>query len=128
VALRWTGVCIDCRDGEELAGFYARLLGWQISASDGEGWYQLGDPGGGVLLNIQAEQWYEPPIWPEQPAALTKMIHFEISVDDMDAAVAHAIAAGAREAALQPETRDPRTLRVMLDPAGHPFCLFTADG
>ena len=128
MAIRWTGVCLDCSNGRELADFYASLLGWQITAGDDDAWFQLADPDGGVGLNIQGEEWYEPPVWPERPGEQAKMLHFEIYVDDMDAAVAHAIASGAREAAPQPATRDPRTLRVMLDPAGHPFCLFTADG
>ena len=35
-------------------------------------------------------------------------------------AVAHAVASGARLADYQPRDR----VRVMLDPAGHPFCLY----
>jgi hypothetical protein len=53
------------------------------------------------------------------------MIHFEIRVDDVGAAVARAIALGAREAPQQPADRNANTLRVMLDPAGHPFCLWS---
>ena len=48
------------------------------------------------------------------------MLHLEIQVDDLAAAVAHGIEAGARLAEHQPQP----TVRVMLDPAGHPFCLF----
>ena len=33
-SLRWTGVCLDCADAEELADFYGRLLGWEITARD----------------------------------------------------------------------------------------------
>ncbi len=117
------GVCLDCADAQELADFYARLLDWQITARDGEGWIQLRDPSGGVGLNIQAEEWYAAPVWPEQPGEQTKMMHFEVLVDDMEAAVAHAVAAGGRVADPQPAGRDPGRLRVMLDPAGHPFCL-----
>ena len=110
-------------DARELADFYERLLGWQITADDGDGWVQLRDPNGGVGLNIQAEDWYEPPVWPERSGAQTKMMHFEILADDVEAAVAHAVAAGARVAEPQPPDRDQSKLRVMLDPAGHPFCL-----
>jgi hypothetical protein len=60
-------------------------------------------------------------VWPEQPGQLTKMIHLDIRVDDLDAAVAHALDSGARLAEHQPRT----DLRIMLDPAGHPFCLCT---
>jgi Glyoxalase-like domain len=41
-------------------------------------------------------------------------------VPDLDAAVAAATRAGARVAAFQPQ----ETVRVMLDLAGHPFCLY----
>lgn len=48
------------------------------------------------------------------------MVHLDIGVDDLDAASAHAVAAGARVAQFQPQAG----VRVHLDPAGHPFCLF----
>lgn len=122
----WTGVCLDCADAEELAQFYGRLLGWQVTARDGLGWVQIRDPAGGVGLNFQAETWYEPPVWPEERGALTKMLHFEIQVDDLEAAIRHAVSAGARIAVHQPEDRAQDRMRVMIDTAGHPFCLFVA--
>jgi hypothetical protein len=76
-------------------------------------------------MNIQAEQWYERPVWPERPGEQHKMLHFEIEVVEVEEAVAHALAAGATEAPNQPQDRDQDKLRVMLDPAGHPFCLCT---
>jgi hypothetical protein len=42
----------------------------------------------------------------------------------VNAAVARAVELGATEASPQPADRDPRRLRVMIDPAGHPFCLW----
>jgi hypothetical protein len=67
--LRWTAVCIDCADAEELAYFYSQLLGWVVSARDGQDWLQLGNPEGGVGLNIQAEESYRRPlIAPSTPA------------------------------------------------------------
>jgi hypothetical protein len=83
------------------------------------------DPEGGVALSFQAESWYEPPVWPEQAGSQSKMLHFEVQVDDLEAAVAHAVAVGARVADHQPDDRSQDQLRVMLDPAGHPFCLCT---
>jgi catechol 2,3-dioxygenase-like lactoylglutathione lyase family enzyme len=122
-AVRWTGVCLDCADAEEMARFYGNLLGWEVTASDGPGWISMRDPAGGVSLSFQAEEWYTPPTWPEEPDAQHKMIHFEIEVDDVEDAVAFAVQSGARVAPHQPADRDPAQLRVMLDPAGHPFCL-----
>ena len=51
------------------------------------------------------------------------MLHLDIAVDDLRAGVAWALEAGATEAEYQPQEH----VRVMLDPAGHPFCLFTAE-
>jgi catechol 2,3-dioxygenase-like lactoylglutathione lyase family enzyme len=125
-SLEWTTVTIDCRDAEALGNFYCRLLGWDITARDGRGWVQARDPNGGVGLNFQSDPGYRTPIWPEVPGEQAKMLHFEILVDDLEAAVADATAAGAAVAPHQPRDRDPSRLRVMLDPAGHPFCLYVA--
>lgn len=122
--VRWTTVCIDCSDAEKLADFYCGLLGWRVTARDGRGWVQARDPGGGVGLNFQSASWYRPPTWPEEPGEQAKMLHFEMLADDLDAAVDHAVAAGATIASHQPPDRDQSRLRVVLDPAGHPFCLF----
>jgi catechol 2,3-dioxygenase-like lactoylglutathione lyase family enzyme len=113
-----------------MAEFYGRLLGWEVAARDtpatrqgGTGWVALRDGAGGIGLSFQAEEWYQPPVWPEEPGAQTKMLHFDIEVDDLEVAVAYVVAAGGTVAAHQPEDR-AHDLRVMLDPAGHPFCLF----
>jgi catechol 2,3-dioxygenase-like lactoylglutathione lyase family enzyme len=118
-SLRLETVCIDCADAGAMAAFYGRLLGWEITIGE-PGWVLMRDPTGGTGLSFQAEANYRPPTWPEEPAGQDKMLHLDIRVDDLDAAVEHAIAAGARLADHQPRDR----VRVMLDPAGHPFCLF----
>jgi len=51
------------------------------------------------------------------------MMHLDIQVEDLDAAVAEAVALGARVAEFQP----PDNVRVLLDPAGRPFCLRRGD-
>jgi hypothetical protein len=84
------------------------------------------DTADGVALLFQAEEWYQPPVWPEEPNTQAKMMHLEIEVDDLEGAVAFAVAAGAAVALHHPEDRDQSQLRVMLDPAGHPFCLATS--
>ncbi len=50
------------------------------------------------------------------------MMHLDIEVEDLDAAGAHATGCGARLADFQPQAN----VRVYLDPAGHPFCLWVA--
>lgn len=125
-SIKWTTVTIDCSDAERVADFYCGLLGWQVTARNGHDWLQARDPKGGVGLNFQAEEGYRPPEWPEQPGEQSKMLHFEILVDDLEAAVAQAVALGATIAPWQSPERDQHRLSVMLDPAGHPFCLFMA--
>jgi catechol 2,3-dioxygenase-like lactoylglutathione lyase family enzyme len=111
---------MDCADAQAMADFYSRLLGWPITWRDSD-FILMRDPGGGTGISFQQEAWYRPPAWPERDGEPTKMMHLDIHVDDLEAAVAHAIAAGAQLAPHQP--RDD--LRIMLDPAGHPFCLGT---
>jgi catechol 2,3-dioxygenase-like lactoylglutathione lyase family enzyme len=123
-SISWTTLTVDCSDAEALGGFYSGLLGWEVTARDGVGWLQLRNPEGGISLNIQAEDTYEAPVWPEQPGYQAKMMHFEVLVDDLEAAVQLVRKLGGREAPLQPADRDRTRLRIMLDPAGHPFCLF----
>lgn len=48
------------------------------------------------------------------------MVHLDFAVDDLDAGVARALELGARLADHQPQDG----VRVMIDPAGHPFCQF----
>jgi hypothetical protein len=48
------------------------------------------------------------------------MLHLDVHVDDLEAAGAHAVRVGAVLADFQPQ----EDVRVYLDPAGHPFCLF----
>jgi hypothetical protein len=49
-------------------------------------------------------------------------MHLDLAVDDLDEAEAEALRLGAHRAAEQPA---PDRWRVLLDPAGHPFCLST---
>ena len=60
------------------------------------------------------------PVWPSRPGEQQIQIHLDIATDDLDAAVAHAFECGAEPADHQPQD----DVRVMLDPDGHPFCLF----
>ena len=110
---------IDCPDPAELADFYGALLGMRrlFEAPDG-GIIAIGD-GAATLAFIRVAD-YVPPTWP-QPGQLQQM-HLDVSVSDLDDAVRRAVALGAHEAAHQ---ADPALWRVLLDPAGHPFCLTT---
>lgn len=122
-SVRLVAVAIDCRDAPPVAAFYEQLLGFEVRALEAR-WAQLWGPDGDFHLNIQGDESYEPPIWPEQSGMQAKMLHFELAVDDLPAAITSALEAGGSEAPWQPPDRDPNRIRIMLDPAGHPLCLF----
>ena len=113
---------VDCKDPYALAKFYADLLKWEIPFHD-EDWACVGAPetaqGAYPGLTFQRNPAYEPPVWPEEPGAQQQMAHLDFAVNDLEAAVAYAVHCGAKIAAAQ--FSDDWT--VMLDPAGHPFCL-----
>jgi catechol-2,3-dioxygenase len=116
----WWGVVLEAPDAHRLARFYSDLLGWEISREDQEG-AAMGPPGGVAYLAIQAAPDYVRPVWPATEGAQQIMMHLDFEVVDLEAAVAHALELGAEQAEHQPQ----QDVRVLLDPAGHPFCLYT---
>lgn len=117
-----SGIVLDSPDPVALAGFYQRLLGWPVVQSE-PNWVKLQLPGGGAGLSFQPETDYRPPTWPSGPGDQQMMTHLDIAVDDLDEAGAYATECGATLAGFQPQD----DVRVYLDPAGHPFCLFLRD-
>ena len=123
-----TGPVLDAADPVGLARFYERLLGWNMVECEGprpgypdaDGWAKLRSPAGDMKIEFQREQHYVPPTWPPVPGQQQMMMHLDIGVEDLDAGVEWAVDAGATVAQHQPQ----EGVRVMLDPAGHPFCLF----
>jgi catechol 2,3-dioxygenase-like lactoylglutathione lyase family enzyme len=117
--LTLTATVLDAPDARALADFYHRLLGWPIGTDEPD-WVTLRPSGGGPGLSFQTESAYVRPTWPAGPGDQQMMMHLDIEVDDLTAAGAHAVAEGAVLAEYQPQT----DVRVYLDPAGHPFCLW----
>ncbi len=115
----WWGVCLDAPDAAGLARFYSDLLGWPI-AKEEPGGAAIGVPGTSSYLSFQTEQQYVRPVWPATPGQQQMMLHLDIAVDDLDAALAAALELGA----IMPEFQPQDDVRVLLDPAGHPFCLY----
>ena len=114
-----TATVLDTPDPQRLAAFYVALLGWRVG-NDHPEWTTVHPEGGGTGLSFQREPAYARPTWPTAPGGQQMMAHLDIRVDDLDAAVAHAVAAGATVAGYQPQDH----VRVCLDPDGHPFCLY----
>ena len=86
-----------------LARFYADLLGWPIG-HQGPATVVLAAPGGSGVLTFGTA--------PGPP-------HLEFRVDDLDAAVAAAVALGAT----LPEHQPRENTRTLVDPSGTPFSL-----
>lgn len=130
--IEFVGPVLDSANPLELARFYEQLLGWAIVGSEGpragnppeDGWALLRSPEGTRKVEIQWEPNYVAPTWPPVVGGQLMMIHLDFGVDDLDAAVAWAVEAGARVAGHQPQD----DVRVLLDPDGHPFCLFPMAG
>jgi predicted enzyme related to lactoylglutathione lyase len=116
-AVQLQAIVLDAARPAELARFYAQLLDRPIVRVDG-GWHDI-DLAGGLTLSIQHAPDHRPPTWPEWD--VPQQLHLDLVVDDLDAAERRALEAGARRAR-QPADADGR-FRVMIDPAGHPFCL-----
>lgn len=128
--LRVTSDTIGAPDPRALARFYARLLGWTVTAAEPprpggppeDGWAQLRPPAGqdGPTLNFEYERAWTRPQWPAAAGRPHATQHLDILAADLDASVAWAAGQGATLAEFQPQD----DVRVLLDPAGHRFCLF----
>jgi catechol-2,3-dioxygenase len=103
-----------------LTRFYSELRGWPIlTQDDGGSMLDLGE--GVAYLGIQHNPEYVRPDWPATEGRQQMMLHLDFEVADLGAAVAHALSLGAELPAHQPQD----AVRILLDPAGHPFCLYT---
>lgn len=117
---RIAAVSLDSDDPRSLATFYGRLLDAEaVFASDDLAFVKAP----GVLLTVERVAHHRAPDWPEGP--IPKQMHLDLAVDDLDEAQAQACAIGAIAAEVQPS---PDLWRVLIDPAGHPFCITTMMG
>ncbi|MFF8477087.1 VOC family protein [Streptomyces sp. NPDC015414] len=117
-AFRYAAVTFDCGDPAEMARFYGESLGMSVLYSSDD-FILLGREGStGLGFNRLAD--YRPPTWPDP--AQEKQAHIELGVDDLDIAEKHLLDLGATKPGFQPQ---PERWRVLLDPAGHPFCITT---
>ncbi|BBH67833.1 glyoxalase [Actinoplanes sp. OR16] len=110
---RYAGFSLDTDDPQALAEFYRRLFDTEFAYTSEEFVY-LKEPSIGF---VKVDE-YVPPTWPSPD--VPKQAHLELGVDDLDAGEAAVIELGATKADVQPQ---PDRWRVMLDPAGHPFCI-----
>ena len=113
---RLFAVTVDCPDPRALAGFYRSFLGGALSSANDD-FVALVVPGE-VRLDFQRVANPEPSRWPDPEAA--RRVHLDFAVDDLAAAEERLVSLGASVADVQP---GGERFRVLLDPAGHPFCV-----
>ena len=114
---RLGAVSLDADDPATLAAFYRDLLELEV-VFEGDDFVAL--KGAGIYLTTQRVATHRAPDWPDD--TVPKQIHLELAVSDLEAAQARALELGARVAREQPS---PQSWRVLIDPAGHPFCITT---
>ena len=116
---RLSATVLDTPDPRGLAAFYGQLLGWR-AVEDSPEWVVLRPSEGAVGLSFQLESQHVRPTWPAQDGKQRMQLHLDIEVDDLETEVDRAVRLGASVADVQPQQH----VRVLLDPAGHPFCMF----
>jgi hypothetical protein len=112
---RFPGFVVDCPDPRALATFYGAVLDWDARIDDG--WAEIRPADKSDCISFQQVEGYQPPEWPGQ--RVPQQMHLDVIVDDLDRAETAVVELGATRAEFQPGT----SFRVLLDPAGHPFCL-----
>lgn len=119
----WWGTAIEAPDPSALARFYSALLDWPVGHEE-PGTAILAAPEGSIYIVFQEAADYVRPVWPPVDGSQRTMMHFDFQVGHLDSAVEDAVALGATLATDQPQDN----VRVLLDPAGHPFCLVLDEG
>lgn len=106
-------VTLDAPNAAILGEFYSSVLDWPIAYTD-ENYAMLTGPS--HALGIGTIPDYQRPSWPDDGH---KQFHLDLAADDIQAAADRCVELGATRAEPQPG----ETWVVLLDPAGHPFCI-----
>jgi hypothetical protein len=114
-SIKLSSVTLDCPNAGDLAAFYADITGGKVTFLN-DAWATVNGPGG--RIEFQTAPGYTPPTWPDPTSSM--QMHLDFYVDDLDAAEARVLAAGATKYDFQPNDDH---CHVFADPAGHPFCL-----
>jgi catechol 2,3-dioxygenase-like lactoylglutathione lyase family enzyme len=114
----WWGTTIEAPDPGGLARFYSELLGWHVGHEETDTAIVAASPNGPFFVFQRADD-YRAPVWPPVDGQQRPMMHLDFQVGDLESAVAEAVSLGATVAEFQPQPH----VRVLFDPAGHPFCL-----
>jgi hypothetical protein len=109
-----TCAVVDCADPKALAAFYLQVIDAEVLFEDDT--YTFIGHRGQFNLAFQRVDGYQPPSWP----GIDKQTHLDFRVSDIATAETALLAIGAVKPQFQP---GEQTWTVLLDPAGHPFCI-----
>lgn len=115
MSIRLGAVAVDCPDPAALGDFYREVLNAKVVLSTPD---LVALEGPGILLSFERVEDHQPPTWPG--GAVLKQLHLDLAVDNLDLEEGRILALGATKAQVQP---NPEKWRVLIDPAGHPFCI-----
>ncbi|MEV4713934.1 VOC family protein [Micromonospora sp. NPDC049374] len=115
--LTLVAITLDCADPLELAAFYQRVTGHALHPKSDDEFAGLSREDG-LFIGFQRVNDYQPPHWPGQ--SVPQQLHLDFAVEDIGAAEAMLLELGAAKPEHQP---GGDRFRILLDPAGHPFCL-----
>lgn len=112
-------IVLDCSkmDLPAMLEFYQELTGYEADPYDEDALPTL--RGDGIALSFYPVAHYFPPTFPSP--AVGRQVHLDFYVKDLPAAIRFVRCIGGKDS---PKQFDP-SYHVMLDPAGHPFCLTT---
>ncbi|MDN6124042.1 MAG: VOC family protein [Brevibacterium sp.] len=109
-------VTLDAQDAAALGDFWSKVLGWPVAYSD-ENYAMLTGPSHDLGIGTISD--YKQHDWPDDGH---NQFPLDLAADDVEAAAARCVELGAERADPQPG----ETWVVLLDPAGHPFCISDA--
>lgn len=113
---------IDCADPEHLATFWSHVLGVEIDSPP------LGNPP--HYIGLVPATPLEPVVTFQrvpEPKSTKNRLHFDIAVDEVDAATRHIESLGGRRLPSPDFSEYGFHWRVMEDPEGNEFCLISLD-
>jgi len=121
MAARITSVAVNCSDPAALAGFWARVLGWEVQDADDE-LVTIGPPGQPEKGPLPVLDFIRVP----DPTPGRRRLHLDLNATDrdQDAELARLLELGAErvDVGQGPITED-MTWYVLADPEGNEFCL-----
>lgn len=109
------GTVVDCKDPVRLSKFYAEILGYTVVQSEAD-WSVIGISEELPGIAFQQIPNYMAPTWPGGEIPI--QIHFDIRVEEFEAAIAEIESLGGSLL-----SKSSETFWVCSDPEGHPFCI-----